>query len=106
MGGSVARICLSSAFSLEIIAASGQVGRLRRYHIRSACSARQSPNKRSEVGAVVGSGYNEIRNRKIGKLGQHIVESHECASCGCTVVIPNLAIARITPNLEKIILVS
>lgn len=77
------------------------MSRARVVDIRSARSAGQGPHEGSEVRAVVGTSYDKIRNREVGKIWEHIIESHECASCRCTVVVPDLAVLGITANLHS-----
>lgn len=70
-------------------------------NIRCAGSARQCPHKRSQVGAKVGSREHQIRHLEVGKLGQNVVEGDKRASCGRSVVVPNVAILWVTADLKE-----
>lgn len=63
--------------------------------VRGASSARQSPDKWSQVGAEIGSSDNEVGDFEVGKLGQDVVESDKRARCRGAVIVPDVAVVWI-----------
>lgn len=68
------------------------------HYLRGSSCATQSPNKWSKVCAVVGARDNQVGHRKVGKFGQDIVQGHERASSGCSIVVPDVAVVGIGAN--------
>lgn len=71
-------------------------------HSRSACSSRKSPDKRTQVCAVVGPGYHQVGNTEVRETRQDVVERDEGAGRRRAVVVPDMAVKGIAADLKQL----
>lgn len=71
-------------------------------NVRCTRSPRECPHEASQVGSVVRTSYDKIRNTKVGELGENVVQRDESAGSGGAIVVPDLAVLWIVSNLRHV----